>query len=418
MLNSSFIKKEFPLFSQPQYQDLVYLDSSATTQKPQKVISAINDFYFHNNANPGRSVHTLAQESTKILTESRQTIASFFGAKDQELILTRNTTEAINGVALGWARHQVNADDVILSSLLEHHSNFVVWQQVCAEKNAKLELATLTADGQINISDLEQKLKQHSPKLLALTHLSNVTGGYLDLHYLVKMVKKTSPTTRILIDGAQSAGRIKIDFDQLGIDFYAFSGHKMYGPMGIGGLLVKEQILREGEMKPWLFGGGMIDEVHPQFSTFHADSQQRFTAGTVDVASTVGLATACTYLLEMEMNEVLEHEQQLARFALEKLGSVNDLEVCGPSLVEQLGEYQLKRFGPVSFFHHKYQAHDIAQVLNHHHIAVRSGHHCCMPLHSHYHWPATVRVSFGVYSDQKDIEKLIDVVTHLNRYLG
>ena len=418
MLNSLLIKKDFPLFSQPPHSDLVYLDNAATTHKPQIVISAISDYYLQHNANAGRSVHSLASKSAEIFEQSRKTIASFFGAKDQELILTRNTTEAINGVALGWARHQLETDDVILSTSLEHHSNLVVWQQVCAEKNAKLKLVNLTSDGQINQVDLQQQLKQHTPKLLAITHLSNVTGSYQDLQALVKIVKKVSPKTKILIDGAQSAGRIKINFDQLEIDFFAFSGHKMYGPMGVGGLLVKEKILMENEMRPWLFGGGMIDQVNSQSSTFQLDPRQRFVAGTADVASAVGLAVACDYLTAIGMDEVLKHEQDLAQYTLEKLNAVEDLKICGLTKANESNEHQIGRLGPVSFAHHKYQAHDVAQILDHHHIAVRSGHHCCMPLHSHCRWPATVRISFGVYSCHEDIDKLVEVVTHLDRYLS
>ncbi len=415
MLDQKAIKQDFPLFSQSQHQDLVYLDSAATTQKPQPVIDAINDYYLFSNANAGRSVHSLAQKSDQLLKESRHKITSFFGAKEPELILTRNTTEAINGVAWGWAQNQISDQDVILTSLLEHHSNLVPWQQVCIRKNAVLKFVNLSSDGQIDLLDLEQKLKEHSPKLLALTHLSNVLGCVLDLDQVVSLVKKQSPQTRILIDAAQSAGKMTLNFNELDIDFLAFSGHKMYGPMGIGGLLVKEELIKNEEMKPWIFGGGMIKEVQPQTSVFHPDSDLRFAAGTVDVASAVGLAAACDYLLKVGMDEVLKHELELTKFAIEKLKKIKEIEICGPLFRDDVQNYRL---GPVSFIHNHFLAHDIAQVLDHHRIAVRSGHHCCMPLHHHFNWQATVRLSFGLYSSLQDVEKLIEIVGKLDRYLS
>lgn len=419
MLGQKAIKQDFPLFSQPQHQDLIYLDSAATTQKPKSVIDAIHDYYLFSNANAGRSVHSLAQKSNQLLKESRCIIASFFGAKEQELILTRNTTEAINGAAWGWAQDQIMSQDVVLTSLLEHHSNLVPWQQVCKRKKAVLKFVDLSSNGQIDLDDLEQKLKEHSPKLLALTHLSNVLGCCLDLPQVVSLVKEHSPQTRILIDAAQSAGKMALNFDQLGIDFLAFSGHKMYGPMGIGGLLVKEELMQKNEMKPWLYGGGMIEKVQLQNAAFHPDSNQRFTAGTADAASALGLAAACNYLLEIGLEEVLNHELKLVEQTFEKLQQLEEVEIYGPPFDAEARSFSKKRrLGPVSFAHSRYLAHDIAQVLDHHQIAVRSGHHCCMPLHHHFNWQATVRLSFGLYTSLQDIEKLAEVVGQLDRYLS
>ncbi len=413
MLDSKKIKKEFPFFDQPKNQKLVYLDNSATTQKPQAVLSAITQYYLNYNANVGRSIYPLSKECTKLFFEAREKIASFFGTKHHQFVITRNTTEAINGVIWGWAVDNLKSKDVVLITKMEHHSNLVPWQQVCARTGAKLVVVNITDQGMLDWQDLEEKLKKHQPKLFASTHVSNVLGTFVDPNIVARLIKKHSPETLFLLDAAQSAGTIPIDFKKLKVDFLVFSGHKMYGPMGIGGLLIRGKLLKSQEMKPWLFGGGMIKKVKQEFATFHPDSCERFTAGTPDVASVLGLAAACDYLTKLGLEKILEHDQLLVKYALEKLLEIDQVKIVGPTVIGN----ELTRVGSVAFIHKKYHAHDVAQVLSHHNIAVRSGWHCCEPLHSSQRWSQTVRISFGVYNSCEEIDKAIKVIKNLEKYL-
>ncbi|MBP7700447.1 SufS family cysteine desulfurase [Candidatus Woesebacteria bacterium] len=412
MLNTDNIKRNFPILSREiNGKKLVYLDNAATSQKPFSVVEAISSYYLNNNANVHRGVHTLSDESTTIFEDSKKEIAEFFGAKNSELILVRNTTEAINGVAYGWGDHNIIEGDVIITSILDHHSNIVVWQELCKRKNANLIFIGLTKDGQIDLKDLDEKIKQFSEKikLIALPHVSNALGSVLNIRDLVGKINSSAKFAKILIDGAQSAPHMKINFHNLGVDFFVFSGHKMLGPMGIGGLLVKEKILKTGEMEPWLFGGGMISEVHQTHTEFNDDVNERFVAGTPDVASTVGLATACKYLNNLGMENVFTHDQEMVQYALSKLAENKKIKIVGP--------INSDRVGSVAFLYEGAHAHDVAQVLNSDGIAVRSGHHCTMPLHTSQNWAATTRVSFQVYNSKEDIDLLIESLKKVEKIL-
>ncbi len=405
MFDPQKIKQDFPIFSN--HSGLLYLDNAATTHKPQAVITAISDYYQTNNANVGRGVYDLAEASSQSLNQARQTIANFFGAQAEELILTGNSTAAINGVAYGWADHHLQPEDIILTSILEHHSNLVVWQQVAKRTRAKLVFTGLKPTGQISIEQLQTQLKKYQPQLLALSYVSNTTGAVLDLGQVTQLVKEHSPSTKILIDGAQAVGRIPINFSKLNIDFFAFSGHKMLGPMGSGGLLVKKELLNSGEMQPWLFGGGMIEQVKLQQTEFNHDLNQRFMAGTPDVAGAVGLAAACQYLNKLGIEKVLAHDQHLLRYALMRLSQLKkDIKLVDPTQMVT-NKTQLQRVGSVAFISHFAQAHDVAQALNQEKVAVRSGYHCAQPLHEQQQWPPTVRLSFSVYNSKSDIDFLL-----------
>lgn len=410
MLNVSQIKTDFPILSrQVDDKSLVYLDNAATSQKPQTVIDAITNYYQHSNANVHRGVHQLSEESTDIFETSKQQIASFFGAQSEELILTRNATEAINGVAYGWGDHNLRAGDVILTTLMEHHANIVPWQQLCLRTGAKLEFIGLTADGLLDLADLQNKLQSLPVKLLALTYVSNVLGTVNPIAEICSLAKKAKLEIKILVDGAQAAPHLKIDFHHLNADFFVFSGHKMLGPMGIGGLLIKQKLLANEEMRPWLFGGGMIGEVFTDRTTFNEDFSERFIAGTPDVASTIGLAAATTYLANLNLNEVTQHDQQLVAYAWEKLRQISELKLVGPAT---------NRLGSVAFIYSGIHAHDVAQVLASEGVAVRSGHHCCMPLHTHFGWSATTRASFQVYSSKEDIDVLVFAIGKIKKVFG
>lgn len=393
-------KQDFPIFKT--YPQLSYLDNSATTQKPQVVLDAINNYYTTSCANVHRGVHTLSDLSTTAFDQSKEKIANFFGAKNHELIITRNATEALNGIAYGWAADNLKADDVILVSLMEHHANIVPWQELGKKNQTQLVFIKLTEDGQIDLVDFENKLNtfKEKIKLVSLIHVSNTLGTLNPIGEITALIKKHKINCRIAIDGAQSAPHLKINFSKMGVDFYAFSGHKMLGPMGIGGLIVKEELLQSEEMKPWLFGGGMIESVCQDQTIFNSDLNEKFVAGTPDVASVVGLAAACDYLNRIGMDKIEDHERQLTTYALQELTKIPEIKIIGPLDPE-------KRLSSVAFVYNGVHAHDVAQVLNQNEVAVRSGHHCTMPLHLSCGWIATVRASFSVYSTMEDIDRLV-----------
>lgn len=424
MFDSQKIKADFPILSRKiNGNDLMYLDNSATSQKPQSVISAITEYYTNHVANVHRGVHTLSDESTNLFEQSKQKIAHFFGAKKQELIFVRNTTEAINGVAYGWGEQNVVAQDVIVVTTLDHHSNIVVWQELAKRKQAQLIFVRITTAGTLDLIHLESVLKQFSQKikLLALPHVSNALGSVVPVTKVVELVRRANPQIRILVDGAQSAPHMPVNFAKLGVDFYAFSGHKMLGPMGIGGLLVSEELLKTGEMQPWLFGGGMISEVHELHTTFHDDLSERFVAGTPDVASAVGLTAACEYLQNLGMQKVLEHDLELVNYALQELAKVENIVIVGPNYENtpnlNRDSQNPDRVGSVSFLYEGVHAHDVAQVLDSQGVAVRSGHHCTMPLHTSQNWVATTRASFQVYNSRSDIDILVQALGKVKEVL-
>ncbi len=411
MFDFKQIQGDFPILKRQVHgKPLVYLDNSATSQKPLQVIDAMRDYYTQHNANVHRGVHLLSDESTLAWEQSRKTIAEFFGAQAEELILTRNTTESLNGVAYGWADHQLRAGEVILTSLLEHHSNFVVWQQVARRTGARVEYLHLTETGHIDLDDLETKLSTGKVGLISLAHVSNALGSVTDLERLVALVKAHGSTgggtrPKIVLDGAQAAPHLPVDFAKLGVDFYAASGHKLLGPMGSGILLVKKALLESGEMQPWFFGGGMIAEVGTKTTTFNENLADRFTPGTPDVASAVGLATACTYLTKLGMKQVAAHDLELVTYALEQLQQIPEITILGPS--EAGSVTKPKRIGSVTFLYQGVHAHDVAQILDSEGVAVRSGQHCTMPLHTQNQWLATTRASFQIYNSKADIDALI-----------
>ena len=424
MFDSQKIKADFPVLSRKiNGNDLVYLDNSATSQKPQSVIIAITEYYTNHVANVHRGVHTLSDESTNLFEQSKQKIAHFFGAKKHELIFVRNTTEAINGVAYGWGEQNVRANDVIIVTTLDHHSNIVVWQELAKRKQAQLIFVGITRAGQLDLAHLEAVLKQFSEKtkLVAFPHVSNALGTVVPVATVVELVRRANPQIRTLVDGAQSAPHMLVNFAKLGVDFYAFSGHKLLGPMGIGGLLVREELLKTDEMRPWLFGGGMIAEVHESQTIFHDDVGERFVAGTPDVASAVGLAAACEYLENVGMQAVLEHDIELVNYALQELAKVENVVIVGPNFdnTANLNQdlHNPDRIGSVSFLYEGVHAHDVAQVLDSQGVAVRSGHHCTMPLHTSQNWVATTRASFQVYNSKEDIDILVQALRKVKEIL-
>lgn len=445
-MNIDKIKQDFPILARKvNGKPLVYLDNAATTQKPQQVVEAVVDYYYNYNANVHRGVHTLSDESTKLYEESRHKVASFLGAKAKELIFVRNTTEAINLVRFAWVKQNLKEGDIVIASELEHHSNLVVWQEAAKECGAGLTFVDVTPSGEIDLEHLAMLLQalKNDVKLVALSALSNATGAMLPVEVVVKMVRKYAKSAKLLLDGAQWTSRKETNFDRWGADFWAFSGHKMYGPMGIGGLLVKEEIL--ADMEPFLVGGGMISEVGLEGSSY-GDLPDKYDAGTPDVAGAVGLAAACKYLDSIGMEAVEKHERELTEYAVERLGDIQEIKIVGPvgknskfqtlpagrqvpnnkqmsksqtqnskpitskSSESRIQNSEIPRLGSVTFLYDGVHAHDVAQVLDSEGIAIRSGHHCTMPLHKKMGWAATTRASFGIYNSKEDVDRLMEAL--------
>ena len=382
---------------------LVYLDSGATSQKPSQVLEAERNYYEQHNANVHRGAHTLGDEATNLLMESRQATAKFIGASDQEIIFVRNTTEAINLVAYSWGLDNLKEGDVIVTTLMEHHANLVPWQEVGRRTGARVEVVGLTPDGQVDMDDYRNKLKLH-PKLVSFVQVSNALGTINPVAEMTKLAHKVGAV--VLVDGAQAVPHMRVDIGEIGCDFYAFSGHKMLGPMGIGVLWGKRALLEK--MSPFLTGGGMINEVYTDHSTW-AELPEKFEAGTPNVAGAVGLMSAIKYLEKLGlpaqagMDNVREHDKQLVAYSIQQLQKIKEIRILGPKDSSQ-------RSGSVSFEYQGVHAHDIAAILDSQGVAVRSGHHCTMPLHNSLGVVASIRASFNVYTTKGDIDALVEAL--------
>lgn len=412
-MDAQKIKHDFPVLSREvNGQPLVYLDSAATSQKPQVVIDAIVDYYTNHNANVHRGIHTLGDESTRLYTEARETVARFIGAKDPyELVFVRNTTEAINLVAFSWGLKHLKAGDEVLLTELEHHSNVVTWQRVCDMTGARLQYVPVSSGGDLD-STLLESLVTEKTKLIAMTQVSNVTGTVVDVRDFVERVRKLGLQPKVLVDAAQSVPHMPVHVHDLEVDFLVFSGHKMCGPMGIGGLWVRREVLET--MDPFLVGGGMIDRVEAETATW-AELPDRFDAGTPNVAGAVGLAAACAYLDSIGMDQIHEHEKSLVAYGLNRLGELGQrgwVEVYGP-------RDPVKRGGVLTFNVTGVHAHDVAQILDREvGVAVRSGHHCNQLILEKLHVPATVRASVYLYNTTEDIDTLIEGIGRVREVFG
>jgi cysteine desulfurase/selenocysteine lyase len=389
-------RKDFPILEreiQPGKR-IVYLDSTATTQKPLAVIESMNHFYRETNANIHRGVHTLAEESTALYEAARQKIADFINAPHRrEIVFTRNTTESINLVANTWGRKELKSGDVVILSEMEHHSNLVPWQMLAAEKDLRLEFIPVTDNGLLNLHEYD-RLLELKPKLLAITHMSNVLGTINPLEEMI--AKAHAAGAVVLVDGAQSVPHFRVDVQDLDADFLAFSGHKMCGPTGIGVLYGKMELLEK--MPPFLGGGDMIKKVMLR-SFVPNDIPYKFEAGTPAIAEVIGFGAAIDYLNQIGMENIARHEKQITAYAMEKLSQIEGLGILGPG-IENKG-------GVVSFTLGGIHPHDVAQVLDSEGIAVRAGHHCAMPLHQRFNLPATTRASFYLYSNFEDVDLLV-----------
>lgn len=393
------LKKDFPiLFRKIGLNDLVYLDNAATSQKPVQVVEAVKDFYLEHNANVHRGIHTLSEEASGMYEDARKKVARFINAiYPEEIIFTHGSTESLNMVAFSWGIPNLKKGDKILLTGFEHHSNLIPWQIVAKNTGAELKFVKTEPNGTVDMSEFKNVLTP-DVRLVCVAHASNVLGTILDVREISKLAHAVGAL--VCVDGAQAVPHIPVNIQSLGCDFYAFSGHKMLAPMGIGVLYVKKSVMEQ--MVPSQFGGGMIKEVSLTEASW-AEAPEKFEAGTPDVGGAIGLAAAVDYLLAIGMDKVREHEIELNRHAVEKLNSIEGIKIIGPVDPE-------KRTGLVSFYSEKVHAHDIASVLNSSGVAVRSGHHCAMPLHKEMGLPATVRASYYIYNDLSDIDKLAEGV--------
>jgi len=394
-INTENIIKDFPILKRKiNGKRFVYLDNAASSQKPKQVIDAIVDYYENHNANVHRGVHTLSEEATDMYEDARKKVAKFIGAKPEEITFTKGTTEAINRINYEWGAENLKKGDVILTTLSEHHSNFVSWQILSQITGATLDFIDLVEDGSFSMEKFKEKMNE-KVKLIAISHASNVLGTIFPIKDICKEAKKHGAL--VSVDGAQSAPHMPINMKNLGCDFYSFSGHKMLGPMGIGVLWVRKDLLEK--LEPYEYGGGMIHTVDEQESSWAA-LPEKFEAGTPNVAGAIGLAAAIDYLEEIGRENVVSHEQEMNEYTLKKLSEVESLEILGP-------KDPTKRTGLVSFTLGDLHPHDIATILNGEGIAVRSGQHCTMPLHDSLEIPATTRVSYYIYNTKEDIDALV-----------
>jgi cysteine desulfurase/selenocysteine lyase len=403
-LDIARIRQDFPILSREVRPGvpLVYLDSTATAQKPVAVIEAMNDFYRHSNANIHRGIHMLAEEATVMYEKGREQVANFIHAPAaKQIIFTRNASESINLVAYTWGRANLKSMDVMILTEMEHHSNLVPWQMVAAERGAKLAFIPVTDDGLLDL-DIYHKLLEQNPKLVAFTHMSNVLGTITPAAEIIRLAHAAGAIT--VVDGAQSVPHIPVDVQSLDADFLAFSAHKMLGPTGIGALYGKASLLEA--IPPFLGGGDMIKAVHLESFTPNA-IPHKFEAGTPAIAEAVGFGAAVAYLTGVGMEAVAAHEKEIIAYALEILEEIPGVRVLGPSAD--------KKGGVVAFVLEGVHPHDVAQILDHYGVAVRAGHHCAQPLHEKFGLPATTRASFYLYNTRAEVDKLVEAIYQVKK---
>ncbi|AOS72074.1 cysteine desulfurase [Streptococcus gordonii] len=403
--NAEAIKQDFPILDQiVNDEPLVYLDNAATTQKPTRVLAAIENYYLRDNANVHRGVHTLAERATAAYEAARERVRSFINAaSSREVLFTRGTTTSLNWVAR-FVAERLQPGDEVLISIMEHHSNVIPWQEACRKTGAKLVYVYLK-DGALDMEDFCAKLNERT-KFVSLAHASNVLGVINPIKEIAQLVHQQGAL--LVVDGAQSTPHMKIDVQDLDVDFFAFSGHKMAGPTGIGVLYGKEELLEE--MSPVEFGGEMIDFVYEQEATLKK-LPWKFEAGTPNMAGAIGLAAAIDYLEDLGMDAIAQHEQDLITYVFPKLQAVEGLTIYGSQDLAQ-------RSSVIAFNLDGLHPHDVATALDYEGVAVRAGHHCAQPLLTYLQVPATVRASFYIYNTYADCDKLVDALEKTKEFFN
>ncbi|MDU6925493.1 cysteine desulfurase SufS [Franconibacter helveticus] len=399
------VRADFPVLAREvNGQPLAYLDSAASAQKPNAVIDAEADLYRHGYAAVHRGIHTLSAEATQRMENVRAQAAKFLNARlPEEIVFVRGTTEGINLVANSWGKSQLRAGDNLVISTMEHHANIVPWQMLCERAGAELRVLPINQDGTLQMDALPGLLDERT-QLVAITHVSNVLGTENPVAEIISAAHAVG--AKVLIDGAQAVMHHAIDVQALDCDFYVFSGHKLYGPTGIGILYVKEAILQA--MPPWEGGGSMIAQVSLTEGTTYAAAPWRFEAGTPNTAGIIGLGAAMDYVQALGLEEIGDYERSLMRYARQQLKNVPDLTVYGPD----------SRLGVVAFNLGKHHAYDVGSFLDNYGIAVRTGHHCAMPLMHFYGVPAMCRASFAMYNTEEEVDRLVAGLIRIHRLLG
>jgi cysteine desulfurase / selenocysteine lyase len=400
------IREDFPILKRKinGNKTLVYLDNAATTQKPISVINAILDYYTNYNSNIHRAVHQMAEEATIAFESTRQKVAEFINARlTDEIIFTRNATEAINLVSYSWGRPNINKNDIIVITEIEHHSNIVPWQILAEEKGARVEYIGIDNDGYLDMTEYEEIIQSSKVKLVSISHMSNVLGTIVPIEKII--TKAHSKGIPVLVDGAQSVPHMPVDVQRMNCDFMVFSAHKMLGPTGVGVLYVKREIL--DKMKPFIGGGDMIKEVH-KHGIIYNDLPYRFEGGTPNIADVIGFGSAIDYLNKVGMDKVREHEIDITCYAIKVVTDVKGVTLYGPSNPSHRG-------GILSFNISDIHPHDLATIMNEHGVAIRSGHHCAQILMERLDVSATSRTSFYIYNTKEEVDILINVLHQARR---
>jgi cysteine desulfurase / selenocysteine lyase len=405
-LDVAKIREDFPILKRKINGDktLVYLDNAATTQKPDCVIEAICNYYSNYNSNIHRAVHQLAEEATFEYEKTRKKVASFINARStDEIIFTRNATEAINLISYSWARRHLKQFDKIVITEMEHHSNIVPWQMLAQEKGAQLEYIGVDDDGYLKIDDYLGFIRSGNVKLISVSQMSNVLGTIAPINKIVELAHQRG--IPVLVDGAQSVPHMPVDVQNMDCDFMAFSAHKMLGPTGVGVLYAKRELLEE--MAPFIGGGDMIKEVH-KYETSYNELPYRFEGGTPNIADVIGFGAAVDYLSKIGMYNVRKHEIDITNYAIDAIHEVRDLRLFGPTNPNDRG-------GVISFNIGDIHPHDLATIMNDHGIAIRSGHHCAQVLMERLDVPATSRTSFYIYNTKEEVDTLIKALNHARK---
>ncbi|GAA4861741.1 cysteine desulfurase [Saccharopolyspora rosea] len=416
-LDVAAIRADFPILTRTirEGRPLVYLDSGATSQRPRQVLDAERSFLEHSNAAVHRGAHQLAEEATDAYEGARARIARFIGVADDEVVFTKNATEGFNLVAYAMSnaatsgpeaeRFRLGPGDEVVVTEMEHHANLVPWQQLCQRTGATLRWFGVTDEGRLDLSDVDSMITERT-KLVAFVHQSNVLGTVNPAEPIVSRAHQVGAL--VVLDACQSVPHFPVDLGELGVDFAAFSGHKMLGPSGVGVLYGRRELL--AAMPPFITGGSMIEMVHIDRSTF-AEPPQRFEAGVPMTSQAVGLGAAVDYLSVVGMDRVAEHERRLTELALRELSAIEGVRIIGPTSAEHRG-------ATVSFVIDGVHPHDAGQVLDDQGVEVRVGHHCAWPLHRRMGIPATVRASFYLYNELDEVKALVDAVRHAQRFFG
>jgi cysteine desulfurase/selenocysteine lyase len=404
-MDMSIYRADFPILQQLiKDQPLVYLDNAATTQKPQAVIDAITHYYTHANANVHRGVHALSERATHAYENARKSVKNFINAAHtEEIIFVRGTTEAINLVAQSYGRSHLQAGDEILLTEMEHHANIVPWQLICEQTGAKLRVVPINEAGEINLDDVIAMINKRT-KLVAVVHISNAIGTINPVADIIKIAH--AQQVPVLVDGAQAAPHMPIDVQALDCDFYTLSGHKVFGPTGIGALYAKAQWLEK--MPPYQGGGDMISSVTFAKSTYNRPPF-KFEAGTPNIAGAIGLAAALDYISNLGLANIQAYEQQLLVYATQALNQIPGLRIIGTAQ---------HKASIISFVLDKIHPHDIGTILDSKGIAIRAGHHCAMPVMQHFKVPATARASFAFYNTQQEIDCLVQAIHEVKEVFG